>query len=518
MGFTKTFINPLVLPDYPVLYAKSVERDVRPGTGWGHESMKLVSERDLLTEIYGENVNNKGAWGGQLPKGKEFFQPAANDVRATADPTVLYYENKWYLYCTGGYVYDTEDFVTWHVHEDETWLPISTPMAPTVEVFRGKFYATANSVPLHVADNPLGPWKVVGDWELPDGRKMLCGDPMIFADGDRLYFYWGLGNGGIFGAELDPEHPNKLLTFPKQLLAYDKNNSWERGGTRNENWVDGCIEGSWMFKHNGTYYLTYSAAGTSFYSYCMGAYVSDQPLGEFKLQKRNPISRSENGLVRGGGHGSVVKGPKNTIWCFYTIPVCIDHMFERRIGMDPCGIDEDGCLYAMTGCDVPQYAPGVLDHPENGNETGAVPLNLFLQNYASSSAYGHMPLYAFDEVLHTWWEPESTDTEPILESGLMSYSYVSSARIIWKDVHLDYKAGITAGAYRYVIEVQAPDSDEWKVVVDASDNQTDLTVDYRTFDEVLATKVRLRILGWPEGMIPGVINFVVFGESAAKRK
>lgn len=512
-----TYVNPLVLPDYPNLPVKHPDPAATPGAGWGHEQKKLLHEQDLLARILGpDNPHNRGPWGGEMAR-PSFSEPAANDVRATADPSVLYHEGKWYLYCTSGMVYHSEDFVHWIPHPDTSWMPISAPMAPTVACFRGRFYASANSVPLHVSDSPVGPWKLVGDWTLPSGEEMLCGDVMLFADDDdRLYLYWGLGS-AIFGSELDPERPNHLLTEPKILIDFNSRNAWERGGEHNENWRDGCLEGSWMYKRNGVYYLTYSAAGTSFSTYSMGAYIGTSPLGEFHLQRRNPISVSTSGLVRGGGHGSIVDGPNGTIWCFYTIPVGIDHIYERRIGMDPCGIDENGELYALTGSETPQFAPGVLAHPELGNSAGLDVCNYFLPHGASSHQYGRDSLYAIDGVLHTWWEPLPEDQKPVLETSTMSYTYVSGVRIIWKDVGLDFQAGILPGPYRYRVEAQPPESGEWTVLVDASDNTVDLTVDYRTFPPFLASKIRLVILGAPTGLIPGVIDFSVFGESAAKR-
>lgn len=515
-NINNTYCNPIVLPDYPNLPAKNETNHGLNSSGWGREGKKLLMDRDIILE--GDPHAVVGGFGGDGPGPDMTYRREAEwDVRATADPTVMYYQGKWYLYCTCGYVYDSEDFIHWTPHPDETFMKISSPMAPTVEHFRGRFYATANSVPLHVSDSPLGPWSPIGEWTLPDGREFLANDPMIFADDDgKLYLYWGLGS-GIFGAELDPEHPNHLLTKPKHLIKFNGENPWERMGNDNQNWRDGCIEGSWMYKRNGVYYLVYSVCGTEYYTYCMGAYVCDSPLGDFKLQARNPVSRSDSGLIRGGGHGSIVNGPNDTIWCFYTIPVVIDHIFERRIGMDPCGIDENGCLYALTGSSTPQFAPGVLPHPEMGNSTGLLPCTAFSLTKASSYAPGHRPLYALDEALHTWWQHGADDPAPVLEVSLRDEYFLSAARVIWKDVGLDFKAGVMPGPYQYVIEAALKDG-PWEKIVDASGNQVDLTVDYRTFAEVRADKVRIRILGAPKGLTPGVINFTVFGESAARRE
>ena len=60
------------------------------------------------------------------------------------------------------------------------------------------------------------------------------------------------------------------------------------------------------------------------------------------------------------------------------------------------------------------------------------------------------------------------------------------------------------------------DAKEWKTVVDFSHNQTDLSVAYHPIDTVLANFVRIRILGAPEGITPGLLNFTAFGESKDK--
>lgn len=45
------------------------------------------------------------------------------------------------------------------------------------------------------------------------------------------------------------------------------------------------IEGAWMDKHEGRYYLQYAFAGTQYNTYGDGVYVSDKPLGPFTPAK-----------------------------------------------------------------------------------------------------------------------------------------------------------------------------------------------------------------------------------------
>jgi hypothetical protein len=341
---------------------------------------------------------------------------------------------------------------------------------------------------------------------------------MIFADeDDRLYLYFGLGS-AIFGAELDPDQPNNLITFPKLLVPFTGEYWWERFGASNEDWGIGFIEGSWMVKHDKTYHLVYSCSGTEFYNYAMGCYISDSPLGDFKLQARNPVSHCREGFIKGGGHGGFVKGPKDTLWIFYTIPVCVDNNMERRIGMDPAGFDKDGNLFSLTGCGVPQWKPGIMEHPELGNATELVPLTIFKPSKVSSYKDGNRALYAIDEAMHTWWQPAPDDKLPELAVAFQGKYTASAVRIMWKDIGLNFEAGINPGPYQYVVEVAKDNqTDEWITVVDASKNTVDLTVDYRTFDPIECTRARIRILGAPEGVTPGLINFTAFGESMHKR-
>lgn len=496
-----TYCNPIVLPQYPSLGLCAEQAPHFSGFG-----PNTILEYQLFAEL------------GCPPRAPHtrspLVRPCEQDVRATADPSPYYFEGKWWLYPTCGVIYSSEDLVHWQAHDEPTWRPISAPMAPTVEKVGAWYVACANMLPVYVSQTPAGPWECIGEWQLPDGRGLRAGDVMIFTDDDgRSYLYFGLGF-VIAGAEIDPTQPNRLLTMPKILIQFNPRHRWERFGACNEDWGKGMLEGSWMLKHGGRYYLVYSCAGTQYASYAMGCYLSDSPLGDFAPQEKNPVSLCRQGLVTGGGHGGFVKGPGDTLWVFYTIPVCVDDDMERRVGMDPAGFDENGNLFALTGCEVPQWAPGVLQHPEKGNAAPLVPLTRAKPTQASSYAPGQRPMYATDEALATWWQPAADDAQPVLTVDLRGQYRVSAVRLLWKDIGLDLGRGVGPGPYRYVVE--GYDGDAWRTLVDAAENSVDLTVDYRTFPTVGCTMVRLRILGAPAGITPGLLDFTAFGESCGK--
>ena len=59
------------------------------------------------------------------------------------------------------------------------------------------------------------------------------------------------------------------------------------------------IEGAWMTKHGGHYYLQYGAPGTEYNVYADGTYVGDDPLGPFTYAPYNPVAYKPGGFVHG---------------------------------------------------------------------------------------------------------------------------------------------------------------------------------------------------------------------------
>lgn len=447
------------------------------------------------------------------PKGYE-----APAHRSLADPSVLYYENKWYMYPSYRMAYVSGDFIHWEHHAIE---PSDIGYAPTVVRHREKIWLYGKNGFLYAADHPLGPFAQAGKITLADGTLLNATfDPMIFADDDdRVYIYYavidrssGRTEVSIRGIELDLNDLTRAIGEPKCLIRFDNSHKWECYGERNQNTALSWIEGPWMVKANGRYYLTYSAPGTQYGTYAMGAYYSDQgPLDGFVYQTNNPICNNRHGLIRGGGHGCICEGPNDTLWAFYTCPVKYAHMFERCVAMDPVAINENGELTVLTNTDSPQWAPGEKRDPYYQNGTGLSPLTYSEIASATSSAPGRDALYAFDESMLTWWQPTAEDTQKTLTVSLYGRYAVSAARVIWRDVGLDYEQGVLPGPFRYKIQV-SDDRENWITVVDRSDSTKDYLFDYRVFDTVEATHARLVICGTPQGIEPGVISFTVFGK------
>ncbi len=468
----RTYCNPIPLPDYP---RGRLTRDKARGP-WGYR-------------------NN-----GRMV-----------DFRETADPSVLYYDGKWYLYPSCGMAWVSEDFCAWR-HAPMNLDDIG--YAPTIMAHRGAFYLTASGYPtLYRADSPLGPWEHAGTIVDPSGEPLPhFADPMYFADDDGcVYLYWGCGGPGIFGCKMDAAHPAQAETVPKILFTYNPDHVWERYGHFHENPAVSWVEGPWMCKSGTTYYLTYTAPGTQYPTYGMGVYTAASPLGPFVYAPRNPFLYDPHGLVQGPGHGCVVRGPHQTLWVFYTCLVGYHHNFERRIGVDPAGFDADGNLVAPGASEWPQWAPGLLPRPQDGNDTGWLPTTLMKPTFASSEAPGRTTLYAVDNNIRTWWQPADDDLLPWLEVRLESDFTLHACRVIWAEPGLEYDAGALPGPFRYRVEVKRRQEDDWQTVVDRTESTEDFLIDYRPFPAVTAAYARLVITGYPEGIRPGVVDFQLFG-------
>ena len=449
----------------------------------------------------------------------------SKDYRSISDPTVFYYDNKWYLYPSYGMAWVSEDFINWKHHRTEPYCP---KYSPCIIPWKDKFLLTSWFSPLYVGDTPLGPFTELGEFVLPNGETFKPCDPCIFKDDDdRIYLYafndvfTGVGDefeAQIIGYELDKENPTHVVDGPVLILKQNpKENPWERRGAHNQDENFGWIEGPHMLKHNGRYYMIYACPDTCEPTYCMAVYYSDEsPLHGFKCQKKNPLTSNVKGIVSGPGHGCVEHGPNGSLWAFYTVIAPSLHRYERRIGMDPVAVDENGELYCPCGItDTPAYSPlANRDIVKEGNITGDVSVTGWIRPEASSSKEGREALYATDESVLTWWEPAKEDKEPVLTCDLYANYDISSARLFWRDGGLDYGKGIVPGPIGYVIE--GFDGEKWFTLLDRTDNEEELNIDYNEFDVKTCNQVRLIIKKYPKGITPGVIDFTIFGKRSKK--
>ena len=241
-------------------------------------------------------------------EGPQYINPVSD--KSLADPQVIYWEGKYYLYSTsywrGFKVYESEDLVNWTdmgVCLDGAWdNPGGKFWAPEVSVKDGKFYmvfSNSNDLGIAVSDSPLGPFIAP---EKPLLESTIDGH-LFFDDDGRVYLYYVSWRStyGIYGCELDPSLSSVIEGSEKLLLTASL--AWERQGER-------IAEGPAILKHNGTYYLTYSGSHYSSKDYAVGYATSSSPLGKYEKYKGNPVL-SRSTTVNGTGHHSFIR-VKNT--------------------------------------------------------------------------------------------------------------------------------------------------------------------------------------------------------------
>lgn len=469
------------------------------------------------------------------------------------DVTVVREANQYYLFATGGGAWVSSNLVDWKYHPVEV-RGGRVPVAPHVFKYKGAFYMSGNSAPLYKAAEILGPYELVGPWKNEKGEDWKgttngrtwqgAFDVDIFVDDDnKPYLYYpGRSTDGIYVAPLKPDDLTTFAAAPKHLFGFQPSHIWERWGESNEYFHEAWIEGPWMFKRNGIYYLEYSGSGTQWLSYATGVYTARSPLGPFTYAPGNPVLRKTAGIVTGPGHGCVVQGPDGDWWQFYTI-VLANPPGGRRLGMDPIRFDANGNMFVRAS-ETPQWAPGVVATPARNGDSGSVPLtinklrNLGQRGGSSSQRPGHEAAYAVDNSNGTWWEPADDDAHPTLTIDLGSTTEFASEQLFTVDssrIEFTARGGFGgrggrgqqpapqaptgAPAFRYKIETSR-DGQTFTTILDKTGNNV---TKYTEFDELPPTEcryVRLTMTDWPHiANAPlGITEFTVFGKAVENTK
>lgn len=405
--------------------------------------------------------------------------------RQASDPSVFRENGIWYLFSSCGFLWTSAD-------DGATWQAAPNPQGfrgwgPGAVSHNGKYYYMPDTFgSIYEADKPEGPYKKLGQVEMPDNPDIVGqADANLFSDNGHLYYQWGCSaQGGIWSCELDSENPLKVIAAPRELIGFDPvGQPWEKLVNAPEN---GWIEGASMVKIGKRYCLIFSAGGTENPTYAMGAAWSDSPLGPFILQKKNPVFIQPNGFITGTGHGCVVQDELGRLWVFSCCLVGDVHKFERRICMDRIYLDESGDLIPAHATSVPQSVDGSFSWERIKVKTTA-------------------PEIA-DEKRNTYAEFDSSRT---IYCDFISPAEVRAFRICWREGGYDPDHGVMPGPFRYKLYLKKTDG-EWIVIHDASKSDEDRLVDFRETRPVFATAAKLELVCAPLGIKAGVFDFALF--------
>jgi xylan 1,4-beta-xylosidase len=436
------------------------------------------------------------------------FMADAKDAREAADPVIILFKDDYYLFASrsGGY-WTSTDLNDWTLIvptgvDIETYAPAALVIGDTV------YYTPSGSDKIYkTADPKSGVWT--------EGPSIgTYGDPALFLDDDgRLYMYHGLTDtktsANIRMVELDPTTFQEIGSEVDLIFSMASSHGWERRG--DDNLLDEVpwIEGSWMNKINNKYYLQYAAPGTQFKTYADGIYVSsDSAKGPFQYATYSPFSFKPTGFISGAGHSCTFMDKDGNYWHIATMTISVKHDFERRLGLFPVAVDDDGNIRCNTVFgDYPQYLPGVKSDPINENFAGMLLLSHKKYVTASSSVDGYGVENAVDEEVRTYWSAQTGDPGEWMLVDLGKECDIEAIQVNFaehKTVPSLVRGRDNILYERYIIE-KSNDGMNWDTLVDKSLNMQDVPHDFIE----MAPAVQGRYVRLTNIFTPGEGNFAV---------
>lgn len=228
------------------------------------------------------------------------------------DPFIMLWQGKYYAYGTNSHegieVLVSSDLITWKVpkgvahglalKKEDVWGE-SLFWAPEVYHVNGKFhmyYSADVRICVAISDSPLGPFKQ--DIHKPMIEGEMCIDNSLFIDDDgKPYLFFDRFNDGlnIWVAELEDNLLDIKLETMKKCIHVSQ--QWEEIWPR-------VNEGAFVLKHNGLYYMTYSANSYESPFYGVGYATAPSVAGPWTKYKNNPILQKPGSLV-GVGHSAM---------------------------------------------------------------------------------------------------------------------------------------------------------------------------------------------------------------------
>lgn len=454
--------------------------------------------------------------------------------KEAADPTLIYFNDMYLLFTSkcGGFYY-SKDLYEWEYHEDKN-LEIHC-YAPDVNVHDGYLYFCAsNAIRKSKILRTKDPFKGFQKVSAP----FAFWDPHLYFEDEKAYLYWGCScKEPIWGIELDQKtmmpkgekqpiviaNPSEHGIDDKDLFGDIRTTLWQKyialftgSGT--------FIEGAFVNKFNGKYYFQYAAPGTEFPTYGNAVCIGDSPLGEYTFQTHNPYSIVPGGYTQGAGHGSTFEDEYGNLWHTASICVGVNHGYERRLGLWPAGIDEDGILFCN------QY---FADYPKERVTSKVDPMSIgpewMLLSYkkktiASSFEEGCGPENTTDENIKTIWQSKTGEKGEYLELDLGESFQVHAVQVNFGDYHnlkknvSRYMYGGTMSQERYIdtdevlygykVEYSL-NKDTW---IDFGDGECKTSFPHHMLeDDVKARFVRVTFIEAPYGQKFTISGLRVFG-------
>ncbi|MFC1490267.1 family 43 glycosylhydrolase [Candidatus Latescibacterota bacterium] len=424
-------------------------------------------------------------------------------ARRGGEPVVVLHQDEYYLFISGSRGYWISDNMRDWNFVEVTNLPGG---CPSVVSAGDKMYYSGDKSRHEVmvsTDPKNGVWEQVGLYDRD------YGDADLFMDDDgRFYMYWGWSQLLPFQVvELDPDNGFTEIGEPRTLFFGDA----EKHGFERKRKADlifpyisyrdylpeesPWIEGPWMMKYNGTYYLQYAAIGLEFSTYSHGIYTADNPLGPFVYSPHNPLTFKTTGYVLGAGHGSTFQDKNGQFWTIAMVPTFFGGRGGSEVSFFPTAVDADGVMHSNTAFgDYPQYYPGVKDNAVDNGFTGWLLLSNKKYVEVSSALEGYDARNASDENFLTFWCAETGDPGEYMTMDLGKECDIYALQINF-DQHeanvafggrgMGAPAPAASGNTRYQsFTVQTSnDNQNWSMLIDKSNKTMDDIHNYTELQE-----------------------------------
>ena len=431
------------------------------------------------------------------------FQKREKKARTAADPVIVLFKDKYYLFTTmdiGGYRV-SDDLITWkdvyfnpEIHASA--LDIDHYVAPAVAaddnyVYFINFTRDRSKKKVDVirsADPENGKWEKCGEV-----RRMA--DPCLFIDDGRFYFYYGLGaEQSTTFFEVNPETFEEIEGTKKVLREYITDvkeciSGYHFGRRELYDEIDAsawmgkfekipCPEGAWIVKNSDKYYLQYATPGTICNWYCDIVMESDSANGGFVEQPYNPVSLKVGGFIGGAGHSCVFKDKYGNWWQVTSMWIGNHDEFERRIGLFPVSFDAKGRMRTHTVLgDYPMLLPQKKFEPQDISAFGWMLQSFNKACMASSSLPGFEPEKAADENVRTWWSAESGNAGEHFVMNFGKKVQINSVQINFAEQDINPEAPKETDYHAYKLYT-SNDGHTWKLLADKSGNKTAVPHEY----------------------------------------
>lgn len=302
-------------------------------------------------------------------------------IQNIGDPFVLRTaDGQYYCYATSA----PDGFKAWHSPDLVNWREIGYVYrrrpdswgfadfwAPEVVFHHGKYIMHYSArwqkneslrIGAAIADSPAGPFLDIQNHPMFDfGYAAIDGHVFVDDDG-RAYFYYsrdcsehiveGRHESHLYAGELADD----LLSFKGNPapVAWPEQ-AWELRSGEQWRWN----EGPFMLKHNGLYYLMYSANFYASRDYAVGYAVANSATGPFVKAAHNPVLVSPSPEISGPGHNSVTLAPDGKtlviVYHIHTDPARPSG--DRQVCIDRMGFREDGALFVDGPTNTRQILP-----------------------------------------------------------------------------------------------------------------------------------------------------------------